>query len=215
MKPIGWPPAIVLAIGALLATAGVRTQRALPLREPLAASVPNAIDDYNGQDMQITPEEEKAVGVDSYLSRVFERSDTLAAGPNWFTLYVGYYERQTRGKTIHSPRNCLPGGGWEPLTNQVATIQTPAGPVKVNRYLIQNGQRQALVLYWYQGRGRVASNEYAVKWDLVRDAALRRRSEEALVRIVVPIRGTEAAAFEVASRAAARFVPSVGNALPS
>ena len=215
MKPIGWPPAIVLAIGAVLATAGVRAQRSLPLRESLAATVPSQIDDYSGHDLQITAEEEEAVGVSSYLSRAFERADTTAAGPTWFTLYVGYYDKQTSGKTIHSPRNCLPGGGWEPLTNTVATVATPSGPVQVNRYLIQNGKRQALVLYWYQGRGRVAHNEYAVKWDLVRDAALRRRSEEALVRIVVPIRDTEDAAFQVASRAAARFVPSVGTALPS
>ena len=30
--------------------------------------------------------------------------------------FVSYYERQTQGKTIHSPRNCLPGAGWEVLT---------------------------------------------------------------------------------------------------
>ena len=59
--------------------------------------------------------------------------------------------------------------------------------VRVNQYLLQRGEDQALVLYWYQGRGRVEANEYRVKWDLLRDAALHRRSDEALVRIIVPI----------------------------
>ena len=133
----------------------------------------------------------------------------------YFTLYVGYYDRQTQGKTIHSPKNCLPGSGWEPLTSRAAEIATAQGPVRVNRYLIQKGSQQALVLYWYQGRGRVAANEYGVKWDLLRDAALRRRSEEALVRIVVPVTTSEAAAFDVATGMGRRIVPAVFAALPT
>lgn len=46
---------------------------------------------------------------------------------------------------------------------------------------------KALVYYWYQGRGRIEASEYLVKWHLLRDAALRGRTEEALVRIVVPL----------------------------
>jgi hypothetical protein len=69
------------------------------------------------------------------------------------------------------------------------------------------------VLYWYQGRGRGASNEYRVKWDLLRDAALRRRSDEALVRVVVPVRsGEDAAALAV--RVAETLAPAVAEALP-
>lgn len=215
MKAGQWAPAIVLGIGAVLATVGVRAQSSMDLRAPLAETVADTVEGFVGRDMQLTREEIDVVGVSSYLSRVFQRPDTAAAGPTVFMLYVGYYDRQTRGKTIHSPRNCLPGGGWEPLTNQVSTIQTDAGPVQVNRYLLQNGQHQALVLYWYQGRGRIAHNEYLVKWDLLRDAAIRRRSEEALVRIVVPIRGSEAEAFALASRFASQAVASVRTALPT
>ena len=215
MKPGIWPPAIVLALGALLATVGVRTQHALELRAPLAETVERSFERYDSHDLKLTAAEIDVLGLTTYLSRVFERPDTAGVAPEWYQLYVGYYDRQTSGKTIHSPRNCLPGSGWEPLTNSVSTIATDAGPVQVNRYLIQNGKRQALVLYWYQGRGRVASNEYRVKWDLVRDAALRRRSEEALVRVMVPIKGSEDAAFELASKVAGRLVRSVDSALPS
>lgn len=215
MRLSPWPPAIVLAIGAFLATVGVRAQYSLPLRAPLAASVPTSIDGFRGRDVSISPEEEKVVAVTNYLSRIFERPDTAAAGPAWFQLYVGYYDRQTSGKAIHSPKNCLPGGGWEPLTSSTMTVQTASGPVTVNRYLIQKGRQQALVLYWYQGRGRVASNEYGVKWDLVRDAAVRRRSEEALVRIVIPLRGGEERAAQLATTAAQALVPAIYTALPT
>ena len=88
------------------------------------------------------------------------------------------------------------------------------GTVAVNRYLLQREQQQVLVLYWYQGRGRVQANEYLVKWDLLRDSALRHRSDEALVRIVVPIRSDEEAAFALAAQAAVQVVTALPEALP-
>ena len=68
--------------------------------------------------------------------------------------------------------------------------------------------------YWYQGRGHVEANEYRVKWNLLVDAALRRRSDEALARVVVPITDSEAAAEAVATRVASMLVPSLAKALP-
>jgi len=219
VKATAWPPAIVLTAGALLATVGVKAQRSLPLRADLAATVPAALDTYRGRDLTLSEAEVRVAGVTSYLARVFTPADSAsrpAGGPAYVTLYVGYYDRQTQGRTIHSPKNCLPGSGWEPLANELATVQTDGGPVTVNRYLLQKGSEQALVLYWYQGRGRVASNEYRVKWELVRDAALRRRSDEALVRIVVPLTGSDRdASLRLALAAAARIVPAVAQALPA
>src|SRR5690606_36938767 len=110
---------------------------------------------------------------------------------------------------------CLPGSGWEALTSRTAVIPTAEGDVRVNRYIIQNQDQQALVLYRYQGRGRVESNEYAEKWDLRRDAAPQGRTEEALVRIVVPSTEGENAAYELAAGVAATLVPAVSAALPA
>ena len=131
------------------------------------------------------------------------------------TVYGGYYDSQTQGRTIHSPKNCLPGSGWEALESEMATVETPNGPVSVNRYLLQNEDVRALVLYWYQGRGRVQANEYLVKWDLLRDAVLRQRSDEALVRIVVPLSGSEEDSFRLARSVAETLVPALDQALPS
>jgi EpsI family protein len=129
-------------------------------------------------------------------------------------VYVGYYDSQMQGKTIHSPKNCLPGAGWEALASTTVEIETATGLVRVNRYLLQNQGAQALVLYWYQGRGRVESNEYVVKWNLLRDAALRQRSDEALVRVVVGVETDVEAAFQVASEAAGAIIAPLNRALP-
>lgn len=208
-----WSPALIMGIGGLF-TVGIDTQRSLPLRAPLDSVVPVEIDGFTAEDVRISDAELEVAGVTDYLMRNYlpAGQNTSAAG---FSLYVGYYDRQVQGKTIHSPKNCLPGAGWEALTSQMATISTAAGPVTVNRYLLQNGDRQALVLYWYQGRGRVQANEYLVKWDLLRDSALKQRSDEALVRIVVPISGSEGEAFEVARSAARVILPQLYSALPA
>jgi len=215
-----WTAAILLWVGVFAAT-GVVPQRRLSLDAPLDAVVPNVLSGYVGAEVEISQEEQRAAGFTDYLFRSYTApraegaENDSASQPPLFTVYVGYYDSQTRGKTIHSPKNCLPGSGWEALGSEVATVDTPGGSVGVNRYLLQNGNARALVLYWYQGRGRVQASEYMVKWDLLRDAALRHRSDEALVRIVVPVVGPEDNAFELARSVAEKLVPALDNALPS
>jgi EpsI family protein len=212
-KLSGWGPAIILAAGAFF-TVGMDGQRSMELRAPLDQTVPRAIAGQIGSDVTISKEEQRVAGMSSYVMRVYSPNgnlqDQIAAK---FSVYVGYYKAQMRGKTIHSPKNCLPGSGWEALTSSPAVIATAAGPITVNRYLLKRGDEQALVLYWYQGRGRVEANEYRVKWDLLRDAAIKRRTDEALVRIVVPTTGSQEDAFREAARVAAELVPAVNKAM--
>ena len=209
-----WLPAAVLIAGAVV-TVGINPQRSLPLRASLDETLPSLLHGVRGIDQTISEGEATVAGFTDYLLRLYEPAPDDRGLPPWFSVYVGYYDSQTQGRTIHSPKNCLPGSGWEALTSTAAMIETPAGPVRVNRYVLQREDERALVLYWYQGRGRVESNEYVVKLDLLRDAALRRRSEEALVRVVVPIEESEEEAFAVAMEAARELVPSVFRALPA
>lgn len=204
-----WIPGGVLAIGCVL-TLAVNRQVRTPLALPLD-SIPLMLAERAGQVGSISQDQVRAAGVSSYIFRWY------AADTAQFDIYVGYYDQQTQGKTIHSPKNCLPGSGWEALNQSTLTLQTTVGPETVNRYLLQNKEQRALVFYWYQGRGRVESNEYRVKWELLRDSALRGRSEEALVRIVVYLNAatTEAQAGAWATRVAADLIPAVFRVLPS
>ena len=206
-----WPPAILLVVGAVLSL-GIGGQRRLPLREPLDRVVPRVIGGAQAVDMTLSAEEQRVAGMSSYVARTY--SSAAPAGPR-FSLYVGYYEQQTRQKTIHSPKNCLPGAGWEALASERADVRVLGGKVSVNRYVLQRDADRALVLYWYQGRGRIQADEYTVKWNLLRDAALRRRSDEALVRVVVPMSGSEDAADALARSVASEIIPAVDAALPS
>jgi EpsI family protein len=198
----------VLASGVLLLQT-VGRQRPMPLPRPLSI-LPAEFEGLVGRDVAVTKDEQRVAGMSSYVSRVYAADSTVA-----FSLYVGYYESQTQGKTIHSPKNCLPGAGWEPVSASEIRLPLAGGSVPVNRYLIAKKDQRALVYYWYQGRGRVSANEYRVKWELLRDASLKHRTDEALVRIVVPVWTSEEDAEKLAQRVAAWLVPSVYHILPS
>jgi EpsI family protein len=172
-------PLVIFALGAA-ALLRIGGQADTPLRGSLD-SIPHELVGYAGRDQTVSKEEQQVAGMDTYLMRAYLRDSS------YFSLYVGYYEAQKRGKSIHSPKNCLPGAGWEPLENSTRALIVGHETLTVNRYLLEKGTNRAVVYYWYQGRGRVSWNEYAVKWELLRDKAIHGRSEEALVRIVVPI----------------------------
>lgn len=205
-----WSPAILLGAGAVLVM-GIGAPQGIELRQPLA-TLPGTVGSFVSEDRELAADELAANGASAYLLRFFKD----AAGAEAFSVYIGYYAHQRNGKTIHSPKNCLPGSGWEPLAADVRLVEVDGGTVPINRYVLAQGGQRALVYYWYQGRGRVAASEYQVKWELLRDAALRARTEEAMVRIVVPLGnpGEDAAADELATDTIRRLIPTLDGVLP-
>ncbi len=116
--------------------------------------------------------------------------------PVW--LYVGFYQSQRTGATYHSPKNCLPGAGWQFMASDFVPLTMPdQSTITVNKVLIQKGLEKQVILYWYHDRGRVIASEYWAKGFLVWDAMTKNRSDGSLVRISVPVKdGTVEAAFD-------------------
>lgn len=205
-----WIPAVLLTCGCVLnSTLAARRAESMPLRAPVSTVAPTLLG-VAGIDDSVDADQRRVAGMSSYMLRHY-----APTGYAPFSVYVGYYDEQHQGKSIHSPKNCLPGGGWEPVESGATTLSTPNGPVTVNRYRIANNGAEALVYYWYQGRGRVAHDELRVKFELLRDAVLRGRTEEALVRIVVDLAGKDAASADrVAQDVVATLVQQVNGVLP-
>jgi EpsI family protein len=146
--------------------------------------------DWKGQELVLPEEAVHVLGVSDYTNRVYFED---AAPP--VHLYIGYYASQRTGDTIHSPKNCLPGAGWEPILGGYATIPLTEGQkIEVNNYVIQKELDKEMVFYWYQGRGRVIASEYAGKFWMVADAISRNRTDGAVVRLVTPMNDGEAKA---------------------
>lgn len=152
----------------------------------------------------------KVLGVDDYLSRLYYKSSGAAVG-----LYMGYYGSQRQGDTIHSPLNCLPGAGWEPVSVGRLAITNADGAgrdITVNRYVVQKGLDRQLVLYWYQSHGRVVASEYWSRALLINDAIRLNRTDGSIVRVIAPIDADDGGAS--AERVAEEFVRTLFPALP-
>jgi EpsI family protein len=165
-----------------------------------------------GVDTRFDAQTESVLRADDYLARDFVLPDGRSAN-----FYVGYYETQRNGATYHSPLNCLPGAGW--TMNDPETIQiTPASggaAFEANRYIIQNGDTRQLLIYWYQGRGRAVASEYWGKIYTVVDSLKRRRSDGAMVRVIVPVQRSEQEALALATDLAAQAAPMLPNFVPN
>ncbi len=155
-----------------------------------------------------------ALKLDDYLLADF--SDGTGSAVN---LYIAYYNSQRKGEAFHSPRWCLPGGGWQLRDfNQrtVDDVKIDGRPLRVNRSLMELGNQRQLVYYWFQQRGRVITSEYVVKWYLFWDALARHRTDGALVRLIValPPATSEAAADQRLTDLASQIAPTLTRYVP-
>jgi len=207
----------------LLAGAGYLAQAAeaelTPPRQTLS-KIPLQLDRWKGRDepgfaSNILAE----LGVDEYLNRLYLSPREPVIG-----LYVGFYQSQRQGDTMHSPLNCMPGAGWQPVHQDRVTFDVDDAvqgrrSITVNQFIIQKGLDRQLVQYWYQSHGRVVASEYTSKVHMVLDAIRLNRTDAAMVRIITPIVGDTSTAETAAARRATEFVqtmfPFLGRVLPS
>ncbi len=203
--------ACALLLGALLVLQLRSTGEAVPIRRTLE-SLPISLGTWRGRETSsLEPSIVSLLKVDDYLLRRYVDADGRAI---W--LYVGYWSTQRKGAQIHSPRNCLPGAGWEPIEASRVTVALPApyAPIVVNRYLIQKERDQQVVFYWYQSQGKAIAGELTAKLQMVRSAIARNRTDGALVRVSAPVTGGVAETTESLVRYVQALYPILTDYLP-
>jgi EpsI family protein len=170
----------------LLLTLTLAASKVTSERQPRALSQPLdtvelRLGDFTGTDNPPLAENVlKELKPTSYLERTYRKGDLAA------DLFIAFYAQQRAGESMHSPKHCLPGSGWEIW--DYSTIDIPAGGrnFKVNKYSISRENERRIVLYWYQSQGRIFASEYMGKFLLARDALVRNSTAGSIVRIVVP-----------------------------
>jgi len=190
MKAWSFVVALVLLAGTYGLLASRSSAEPSLTREPFS-SFPLELGDWQGQDLALDDRVLDLLQLTDYMMRVYSSRD---GSPIW--LYVGYYGSQRTGATYHSPKNCLPGGGWQfESTGTVAGVIPGQPKARVNRVVIEHGSDRQLILYWYQDRGRVVASEYTAKGYLIWDAMTKNRTDGSLVRVSTPITGSEEDAY--------------------
>ena len=139
---------------------------------------PMTLNEWQGQHDKLDKEVIAKLGMTDYLIANYHKGQQSPVN-----FYVAYYESQRKGVSPHSPRVCIPGGGWEIADLKRVSI----GDHPVNRVIIKKGSQRQLVYYWFQGHGRIVANEYINKWYLFLDAIVKNRTDGALVRVVTSV----------------------------
>jgi EpsI family protein len=196
--------AIVLIAGTgVLAAAARRPGVAV---QPSLDRLPYQLDEWSGREAAaLDAETLQVLGADAYLNRSYAAG--TQAPP--VGLYIAYYGEPRPGVSVHSPLHCLPGTGWETL--DIATVDLGAGNAR--RMVVRKNTERAVVLYWYSVHGRVLASEVLSRAWLLHDSVRLRRSDAALVRIVVPVAGRDGS-IEAAGQRAVGFARDVLPYLP-
>jgi EpsI family protein len=175
---------------------------------------PHTVGDWTGRREAL-----EAIYLDALMLDDYYLADFTRGTEPPINFYIAWYNSQRAGRSPHSPRSCLPGGGWQikSLTQRaLPAVRVGNEALRVNRVLIQLGTQRELVYYWFQQRGRVITNEYVVKWYLFWDALTRNRTDGALVRLVVPLPpgATTASADRELTQFAAAAAPTLAPYIP-
>jgi exosortase D (VPLPA-CTERM-specific) len=154
-----------------------------------------------------------ALRLDDYVIADFAES----GGPP-INFYAAYYQSQDTTRAIHSPHDCIPGGGWEITRFEQRTFPARGGSAafQYNRAIVQLGSQRQVVYYWFEERGRRFTSEYAARWFLFWDAFTRHRTDGALIRFVaaVPPGANESDVDANIMRLATKVVPTLNRFVP-
>jgi EpsI family protein len=194
----------ILTAGLLAATlAAARfTERRnpAPLAAPLSTISSQLVGWSTSADEKLPDRVEGTLAASSYLTRGYRR------GKDELDLFIAFYEQQRAGESMHSPKHCLPGGGWEIWDYGSAEVPVGSQKVKINKYFIQHSGQRLVMLYWYQSSRRIVASEYLGKILLVKDALLEGKTDGSIVRITLQ---DQPGAADTGVQFAASLIPEV------
>jgi EpsI family protein len=133
---------------------------------------------------------------------------------NRVTLYLGYHSGGPDSGPIHSPKQCLPGGGWFKLFEEKRTIQVAGKELPFVQAVYQNDDHKEMFFYFFQVKGRVLTNEYSLKLAEITNSVFHKRRDSAFIRVSIPFQGELSEATEVGDRFLASIYPQIASVLP-
>ena len=178
------------------------------------STFPKQIGEWHGREDRFDQEVYDLLGVDdSFLCHYRDTSG------RYVQLYIGFYQSQREGDLIHSPKNCMPGGGWNITFSALESLPIPAtnsDGIKVVKLILQNGIQKQVMLYWYQSRGRIINSEYLQKIYLVVDSIFLKRTDGSFVRLISPvINDDEKTALNALKEFSVELFPILNQYIPS
>ena len=175
---------------------------------------PTEIGEWRGKETRFDQEIYDILGVDDSFLGNYQ-----APGNQSVNLYIGFYQSQRKGELIHSPKHCMPGGGWKIMKTSIEEVPLAGsnpGSMKTIKLLLQKGREKQVVLYWFQSRGRIITSEYMQKIYLVIDSITKHRTDGSFIRLITPVQNNdEAGALDQLKAFTALLAPILNDYIPS
>ena len=115
----------------------------------LEAMIPKQFGDWHEQVQQsaqiINPQIEEVIA--KLYTQTLSRTYVNTKG-EVIMLTIAYGSDQSDAKQLHYPEVCYPAQGFQVLSNQVGTLQTDFGSIRVRRLLTVLGNRNEPLTYW-------------------------------------------------------------------
>jgi EpsI family protein len=159
-------------------SAALRHGAAEPPGAPRLAALASRPAAWSSEDLPLDAPSSKVLGADATLRRVYRNREGAEV-----TVFLAYFARQQVNSQIHSPRNCLPGGGWNVERFRPVAGVPGCGEGRIASLRIGRAGKEQEVLYWFRTRGGTLYNEYGLKWDLLRHALAREPQDATFIRI--------------------------------
>lgn len=179
---------------------------------------PMVIGPWTGATSTFDQEVYDILGVDDSILANYQTTDEQSV-----QLYVGFYQSQKEGDLIHSPKNCMPGSGWNIAKTSIETVdvgQTDKqtgneNNINVIKLILVKGSQKQVVLYWFHSRGRIISSEYMQKIWLVVDSITKHRTDGSFVRLISPVIENEDKTLEILKDFTRTIYPYLNEYIPS
>jgi EpsI family protein len=201
---------VIMLITAALTGFASHSERITP-NKPFS-EFPLEIGQWKGKKGELDQQVYNILGVEDYILANYRKTSG-----EMVNLYVGFYQSQKEGDIIHSPKNCMPGAGWNITDTSIETIHMTdtKKTIKVIKLILQKGAEKQVVLYWFQSRGRIIASEYMQKIWLVIDSITKHRTDGSFVRLISPVTVDEKTTLKVLKEFADKVYPVLNEHIPS
>lgn len=167
--------------------------------KPAMSTFLENIDGYQTVNKSLLPENaEEMLNLDDYVFVDFKGPDNHRVD-----LYVGYYYTADKAYASHSPLVCYPSQGWK-IDKKARQRHLEVGKNRINyeEIITSLGNKQELVLYWYQADRLTTTNAYVNKFNAGLNRVTRNTQQHAFIRVATPIDSS----YENANKSAVEFI---------
>lgn len=172
----------------------------VPIAKPLSEFPPVLRDWRTTSQTRFSDDIISALKPTDYLSRGYEDSSGKRIG-----LYIGYHDGGKDSGEIHSPRNCLPGNGWQQESTERMQLKEPLGTISLVKSVYRKGESREMFFYWFQMQGKTMTDEYSLKLAGIISSIVHGRKDAAFIRFSIPFEADE----QEAATAGIRFIRDV------